>query len=264
VLALPFGINGLRVLVTASSRGIGRGVAEVLLEEGARVVINGRDPERLEKTREELSGLGEVYAVAADLTVREEVENLVNKAAELLGGLDALVYIPGPPRPGKFRDLGLEDWEYAARLLALSPVWAVRAALPWLEKGKNPSIVFSTSIAVREPIPDLALSNVLRISIHGLVKTLARELGPLGIRVNAILPGYIMTDRVKQIAEKRAKEQGKTVEQVIEEMASEVPLRRIAEPREVGYLVAFLVSPYASYITGASIPIDGGRLRSVF
>jgi len=261
---MAFGIKGLRVLVTASSRGIGRGVAEVLLEEGARVVINGRDQARLEKTLVELRQLGEVYAVRADLTRREEVEHLVNKAAELLGGLDALVYIPGPPRPGKFRDLGLEDWEYAARLLALSPVWAAYYALPWLEKSSNPSMVFSTSIAVREPLEDIALSNVMRISIHGLVKTLARELGPRGIRVNAILPGYIMTDRVRQVAEKRAAETGEPVEKVIEEMAANVPLRRIGTPREVGYLVAFLISPYASYVNGASIPIDGGLLRSVF
>jgi 3-oxoacyl-[acyl-carrier protein] reductase len=263
-VALSFGIRGLRVLVTASSRGIGRGVAEVLLEQGARVVINGRDGSRLEEALRELRRLGEVYGIQADLTMREDVERLVNGAAELLGGLDALVYIPGPPRPGRFRELGLEDWEQAARLLALSPVWAAYYAIPWLEKSKNPSMVFSTSVAVKEPLEDIALSNVMRISIHGLVKTLARELGPRGIRVNAILPGYIMTDRVRQVAEKRARETGKPVDEVIDEIAANVPLRRIGEPREVGYLVAFLISPYASYITGASIPIDGGLLRSVF
>jgi len=261
---LAFNIKGLRVLVTASSRGIGRGVAEVLLEEGARVVINGRDPERLEKTLAELRPLGEVYAVQADLTERSQVERLVDQAARLLGGLDALVYIPGPPRPGRFRDLGLDDWEHAAKLLALSPVWAAYYAIPWLEKSNNPSMVFSTSVAVKEPLEDIALSNVMRITIHGLVKTLARELGPQGIRVNAILPGYIMTDRVRQVAAKRAEETGKPVEEVIRDMARAVPLRRIGEPREVGYLVAYLLSPYAAYITGASIPIDGGLLRSVF
>ena len=139
-----------------------------------------------------------------------------------------------------------------------------RRSIDYLAESSNPSMVFSTSIAVREPIPDIALSNVLRISVHGLVKTLARELAPRGIRVNAVLPGYIMTRRVQEIAEKRAAEGGITLEEAVRRIAGGVPLGRIGEPREVGYLVAFLVSSLASYVTGASIPVDGGLLRSVF
>ncbi|ABM81442.1 SDR family oxidoreductase [Hyperthermus butylicus] len=261
---MPFNITGMKVLVTASTRGIGRGVAEVLLEEGAHVVINGRTRESVEKALEALRGKGRVYGIAADLSVREDVERLVKEAARLMGGLDAVVYIAGPPRPGKFEQLGLEDWELAARLLALSAVWIAYYSLPYLKESKNPSMVYLTSVATREPLEDLALSNTMRIAVHGLVRTLARELGKYGIRVNAVMPGYILTDRIRQIAEKRAKERGVPVEQIYQEMASTIPLGRIGEPREVGYLIAFLISPYASYINGASIPIDGGYLRSVF
>jgi 3-oxoacyl-[acyl-carrier protein] reductase len=262
---LPFNISGYRVLVTASSRGIGRGIAEVLCDEGAHVVVNGRNPLNLKRTVEELLSKGcNVKGVVADLTVREDVERLVDEAVKFLGGLDALVYVTGPPKPGRFTDLSLEDWDYARKLLIDSAIILVYRSLNYLERSRNPSIVFLTSVATREPLEDIALSNTLRIAIHGLVRTLARELGPRGIRVNAVMPGYILTDRVKQIAEKRAAERGVSVEKIYEEIASEVPLGRIGEPREVGYLVAFLISPYASYINGASIPIDGGYLRSVF
>lgn len=261
---MVFGLEGRRVLVTASTRGIGFGIAKVLLREGARVVINGRYREGVDRAVEELRGLGEVYGVAADLTRRGDVERLVEEAVRLLGGLDALVYVTGPPRPGYFTELSPEDWDYGARLLIMSAVWLTRAALPHLEKGVEPSIVYLSSVAVKEPIPNIALSNVLRIAVQGLVKTLARELGPRGIRVNAVLPGYILTDRVRQIARDRAAREGRSEEDVLRDIASEVPLGRIGEPEEVGHLVAFLISRYASYITGASIPIDGGLLRSVF
>lgn len=262
---MPFDLEGYRVLVTASSRGIGRGIAEVLCEEGAHVVVNGRTREHVENTVARLAASGcRVKGVTADLTVRSDVERLVDEAVSFLGGLDALVYVTGPPKPGRFTELSLEDWDYARRLLIDSAILLVYRALPHLERGRNPSIVFLTSVATREPIEELALSNTLRIAVHGLVRTLARELGPRGVRVNAVMPGYILTDRVKQLAKRRAEERGVNVDEVYREMASEVPLRRIGDPREVGYLVAFLISRYASYINGASIPIDGGLLRSVF
>ncbi len=258
------GLEGLRVLVTASTRGLGRGVAEVLLEEGARVVINGSRRETVEKAVAELRALGEVYGVPADLNSLENVERLVAEAERLLGGLDAGVYVPPPPPPGRVLEVPEEEWLKWSHGLALSPVWFARLLAPRLRGGPRGGLVYVTSIAVREPIPDIALSNVLRISIHGLVRTLAKELGPRGVRVNAVLPGYFLTDRVRSLAEKRARETGKPMEEVIKEMGSQVPLGRIGDPRELGWVVAFLLSPLASYVSGASVPVDGGRLNSVF
>ena len=261
-----FDIEGMRVLVTASSRGIGFGIAKVLVREGAKVVISSRNRERLYRALHELNsiGSGEAYAVQADLTRREDIERLVKETVDRLGGLDALVYVTGPPRPGRFQDLELDDWEYGVRLLIMSAVWLTYYSLPYIVESANPSITYVTSVAVREPIETIALSNTLRISVHGLVKTLARELGRKNVRVNAVLPGYIYTDRIKEIASDKASRTGKSIDEVINDMVKEVPLGRIGKPEEVGYLVAFLISRYASYINGASIPIDGGLLRSVF
>ena len=260
------GIDGLRVLVTASTRGLGRGIAEVLLEEGALVTINGSRLESVEAARSSLSERfpGRVWGVAADLRRAGEAARLVDEAASLMGGLDALVYVPPPPPAGRFAEVGEEEWRTWGEALSLAPVWAVRRSLRYLRGGRSGGIVFVTSVAVREPIPDIVLSNVFRISIHGLVRSLARELGPRGIRVNAVLPGYFLTDRVRGLAERRARETGRSVEEVLEEIASSVPLQRIGDPKELGWVVAFLLSPLSGYVHGASIPVDGGRLYSVF
>ena len=266
---MNLGMNGLRVVVTASTRGLGRGVVEVLLEEGASVVLNGSRRESVEEAVAALSrryGEGRVHGVVADLRVPEEAARLVDEAARLLGGLDAGVFVPPPPPAGRFMDVGEEEWRVWSRALTLSPVWFTRRLLRYLEPRGDGSggIVYVTSIAVREPIPDIVLSNTLRVSIHGLVRSLAHELGPRGIRVNAVLPGYFLTDRVRGLAERRARESDRSVEEVIEEMGRQVPLGRIGDPRELGYVVAFLLSRYASYVHGASLPVDGGRLRSIF
>ncbi len=257
-------LRGYRVLVTASTRGIGYGIAKVLLENGASVVINGRSMETITRALSKLKELGNVHGVKADLTRQEDVEKLVEESIKFLGGLDAVVYVTGPPKPGFFNELSLDDWDYGVKLLILSAIWLTYYTLPYLRKSRNPSITFLTSVAVKEPIPNIALSNTLRIAVQGLAKTLSRELGGIGIRVNTILPGYIMTDRVRQLIRDKARRTGKSEEEVLSDIVSEIPLKRIGEPEEVGYLVAFLISDYAKYINGASIPIDGGLLRSVF
>ncbi|MEM0014288.1 MAG: SDR family oxidoreductase [Zestosphaera sp.] len=259
-------VEGLKVLVTASTKGIGRGIAEVLLEQGAHVVINGREESAVNEVLSKLRGRfdGRIHGVVADLTVKADVERLVDEAVALMGGLDSLVYVTGPPRPGMFKDLTDDDWENGVKLLILNAVWLVNKALTHLRRSTNPSILFLTSTTVREPEPDLVLSNVLRISVHGLMKTLVRELGPESIRVNAIIPGFIETDRLRSVFKNRALREGKTYEEVYREYAQNIPLRRVGRPEEVGWLAAFLLSRYASYIHGASIPVDGGRLRSHF
>ncbi len=261
-----FGLSEYKVLVTASTRGIGRGIAEVLLSEGAKVFINGIHDETVNKAVKELrSSYGnKVGGLRADLRKEAEVKELVSKAVKFLGSIDSLVYVTGPPKAGYFQDLSVNDWVDGVNLLIMSAVNLVREALPYLKDSSKASIVFSTSVAVKEPIPNIALSNTLRIGIHGLMKTLARELGKEGIRVNAVMPGYVMTDRVRYLAMDRVRREGKVFQEVIKEMSSEIPLGRMADPKEIGYVVAFLISKYASYVNGASIPVDGGLLRSQF
>ena len=259
-------LEGYKVLVTASTRGIGRGIAEVLLSDGAKLFINGAHEESLSKALKELRSVygNQVSGLKADLRKASNIKELVRKAIKFLNGLDSLVYVTGPPKAGFFRDLSISDWADGVDLLILSAVNLVREVLPYLKKSGKASIVFSTSVAVKEPIPNIALSNTLRIGVHGLMKTLARELGPEGVRVNAVMPGYVMTDRVRYLAMDRAKREGRSFQEVIKEISSEIPLRRIADPKEIGYVTAFLISKYASYVNGASIPVDGGLLKSQF
>ncbi len=253
----------MKVLVTASTRGIGFGVASVLLRRGHEVTINGRTEGSVRASLARLKELGRVHGVAADLTSREEVKKLVNEAAELMGRIEGLVYIAPPPKPGRFEELTHEDWELATRQLLLSAVWLVQEALLYLKSSKG-SIVLLSSFAIREPVEVLALSNVVRISIAGLTRTLARELGRYGVRVNMVMPGNIETERARQVIESRARAKGVTYEEELQAEMADVPLRRIGRPEEVGEVVEFLLSERASYVTGAAIPVDGGLLRGVF
>jgi len=256
------GLEGFRVLVTASTTGIGFGVAEVLASLGARVVVNGRDASRAAEAAGKLRSRGwEAWGVAADLSRPGEASRLVAEAARILGGLDGLVYVPPPPPAGAFESLRPEDWQLAARLLVHSAVEAVGEALPHLEASGRGAIVFITSIAAWEAEPGIASSSVLRPALHGLTQTLSRSLAGRGVRVNAVVPGYILTDRLRGLAERRARERGSTVEDELRALASEVPAGRLGDPREIGWVVAFLLSPRASYVTGAAVPVDGGLHR---
>jgi len=229
---------------------------------GANVIISSSNEQNLIKAYEDLKKYGELSYFKADLSKKNEIDSLFKFVKEKFGYLDILVYVTGSPKAGKFMDLKDEDWVYASDLLLLSAVRCARTAAEIMVKGGR--IIFSASAAIKEPIPDLALSNVVRIAIAGLVRTLSRELAPKGILVNAVLPGYILTERVKQIAKNRGLKEGKTEEEVLREIAKEIPLGRIGDPEEFANVIIFLASNLSSYVTGACIPIDGGMLKSVF
>ncbi|WP_258084117.1 SDR family oxidoreductase [Thermococcus thermotolerans] len=258
-------LSGRLAFTTASSKGIGFGVARVLAKAGADVILLSRSEENLKKAMKKIRTESdvEVHYIAADLTKREDLERTVKELRDI-GEPDIFFFSTGGPKPGYFMEMTMEDWEKAVELLLYPAVYLTRALVPAMERKGFGRIIYSTSVAIREPIPNIALSNVVRISMAGLVRTLAKELGPKGITVNGIMPGIIRTDRMIQLAKDRAEREGKSVEEALQDYAKPIPLGRLGEPEEIGYLVAFLASELGNYINGAMIPIDGGRLNSVF
>lgn len=258
------GLRGARVLITAASQGIGYGAAEAFLAEGARVVVNSSNPGRLTDAVARLGRLGEAHGVVADLTRPADLDRLLADTVEHLGGLDTLVYVTGSPSPGLFMEQGYDDWNRAAALLVVSPAYLARKAAEAMAVGAaGGRMVFLTSVAIREPIPNLATSSVCRIAVAGLVKTLSRELGPKGIRVNGILPGYIRTGRLDEVFEDAARRRGVSPDEVLHGLERDIPLGRIGSPEELARAIVFLGSEMSSYISGAMLPVDGGLLRSV-
>ena len=262
---MDLGLKGKIAMVTASSKGIGYGVAKVLASEGCRVVISSRSIDSISRARDQIveeTGNREVYAFSADLTVKEDVDRLVKNASEKLGSVDILAYNTGPPKPGTFNELSEADWDYGVKMLLMNAVWLAKRLLPVMERKKWGRLVFITSSTLRQPIPNLVLSNAVRLSLAGLSKSIAIEYGAKGITSNGIMQGHILTDRQREIAEDVSRRTGKPVEDAMKQVLVEVPLGRYGTSEEVGHLVAFLASDKASYINGAMIPIDGGMIRS--
>jgi 3-oxoacyl-[acyl-carrier protein] reductase len=253
------------VLLTAASRGLGYATARVLAQEGAHVAICARTEATLMEAAERLQDEtgAEVLPVAADVTEPREVKRLVAMTVEHFGRIDALFINAGGPPPGKFLDLRPQDWEVATQLTIQSAVRLTYAVLPVMRQQESGSLLFNTSVTVRYPLDNLILSNSLRLAIVGLMKSLALELGPDGIRANAIGPGWTRTERVDQLLHDRATRNERTIEEEAAQVASDIPLGRIAEPEEYGRVAAFLLSPAASYITGTTLLVDGGLSRAV-
>ena len=235
-------------LVTAASRGLGLGVAKSLALEGADVIICSRNEAALKNAVQQI-GERSRYVVA-DVTRPNDIVDLVMNIRETEGRLDGIFVNAGGPPPGPFASLSDHDWQSAFDLTLMSAVRLTREALPLLSESDAPSILYSTSISVKEPIDNLLLSNAVRPAVIGLMRTLSREIADKGIRVNAICPGYIRTDRVKELLAKNPSREN--------EIISEIPLGRMGAPEEFGAFCAFLLSPVASYIHGAVLLIDGG------
>lgn len=264
---MDYRLDGKVALVNGASRGIGRGIAEALAAEGANLVVCSRDKTAIAATAEELASAhgSEVVPVAADVAVAGAAEQAVATAVERFGRLDILVNNGGGPPYGTFADFSDADWQHAFDLLLLNVVRMVRAALPHLRSSGSGRIVNVASSAVKEPIPGLILSNSLRAGVAGLAKTLADELAPDRITVNTVLPGLILTDRLRGSYIEPARKAGIAVDDLARaEIAKEVPLGRVGEPADMGNLVAFLCSEAAGYLTGLTLTVDGGRLRGIF
>jgi len=262
---MDLGLQGKVALVTAASRGLGKAVAMRLAQEGALVAICARGMEQLEATAAKIEAETghQALPIRADVSDPKDVDALIEATVERFGQLDILVTNAGGPPPGQFLDLTTEDWEAAAQLTLMSAVHLLYAAAPQMKEQGGGSILAITSVTVKQPLPNLMLSNSLRLGVIGLVKTLVDELAPSGIRVNAICPGWTRTDRVEQLIQDRALRQGTTPEEEAAKIAIDIPLGRMGTPEEFARAAAFLVSPAASFITGVSLLVDGGMYRGM-
>lgn len=262
---MDLGLDGRVALVAASSRGLGRAVARELGSEGADLVINARGEEKLRETRdalEEETG-ARVVAVPADLSEEAGARRVVDGALEAYGQVDVLVTNAGGPPAGPFEDHSMADWRDAVELTLESALRLVRGVLPGMKERGWGRILTITSIAVKQPVDGLILSNSIRAAVTGMARTLANEAAPYGVTVNNVMPGYTRTRRTRELARRIAEEEGISEEQARAEWEQQVPMGRLARPEEFAALVAFLASERASYITGTSVPADGGWIRSL-
>jgi 3-oxoacyl-[acyl-carrier protein] reductase len=253
---MDLGLKNKVAFVAASSQGLGKAVAMELAQEGAKVIINGRNKETLEQTKAEIEKQtdSEVLAIAGDLSIAEQRDRVIKTVLEKYNAIDILVTNTGGPPSGKFEQFTEDDWNKAYQNLLLGTVGLINGFLPGMKAKQWGRIIAITSQAVKQPVNNLILSNSIRASVAGLIKTLANEVGQFNITVNNVMPGYNETERLKKLIKSDpAFASGK----------SEIPLGRFGRPEEFAAAVTFLASERASFITGVSLAVDGGWVKSL-
>jgi 3-oxoacyl-[acyl-carrier protein] reductase len=262
---MDLGLRGKVALVAAASRGLGRAVAEELAAEGASLIMCARGKEGLAEAGEAVRAAtgAEVLTIPADVSRPEDVTRVVHAGVERFSSIDILVTNAGGPPSGNFESLDQEKWENAVRLTLFSTINLCRAVLPGMKRRKWGRIINVTSISVKQPVEGLMLSNSIRAAVTGFARTLANEVARDGITVNNILPGYTRTHRVEDLAKAAAEREGISIADSMHRWEHEIPMRRLGEPREFAAVVAFLASERASYVTGTSVQVDGGWIKSL-
>jgi 3-oxoacyl-[acyl-carrier protein] reductase len=262
---VELGLNNKVAMVAGASKGLGFAVARLLAAEGANVSIASRDESAIQSARQKIEAekKGKVFSCAADVRSPQAIERWRDETVRAFGGVDLLFVNSGGPPSGGFLSFDDTAWKDAIDLLMMSAVRMARIAIPGMKQRGGGSIVFSTSMSVKEPIENLTLSNVVRGSVSALSKTLSREFAADNIRVNNVIPGRIDTDRVRELDTVNAKRKNVSVEDQKSIMSAAIPLGRYGTADEFARAVVFLLSPVSSYITGATLQVDGGMMKSV-
>jgi len=263
---MDLGITGKVALVTAASRGLGYAAALRLSREGAGVAICSRTEEKIQLAKEEIAREteGEVFAATCDVTDKEQVSRLVGQVADEFGSIDILVTNAGGPAAGLAADFTPDDYRTAVELNLMSTIELCYQVLPQMKANKWGRIVAITSVAARQPIEHLILSNTARAGVLGFMKTLSAQVAPDGVTVNSVCPGYTKTERIVELSEMFAQSGQGTVEEFYRNIEVDVPMGRMGTPEEFANVVAFLASDCASYITGVALPIDGGWTKGLY
>jgi 3-oxoacyl-[acyl-carrier protein] reductase len=252
---MELGLKNKVAFVAASSEGLGKSVAFELAKEGTQVIICGRNTEALKTTEAEIKKLGaNVLSLTGDLSIAKDRIRMIEATLKEFGRVDILVTNSGGPPAGKFEAFNEEDWDKAVQQLLGSAVGLIKGFLPGMKERKWGRIISITSISVKQPVNNLILSNVVRTSVVGLMKTLANEVGEYNITVNNVMPGYTQTARLSKLIEGNPS---------FASVTNEIPLGRFGKPEEFAAAVAFLASERASYITGVSLPVDGGWIKGM-
>jgi len=259
------GLCGKTVLITGASQGMGRATAEAFAAEGARLAMCARNQKTLEAAQAEISSRHktEVMVEAVDVTDADKLRRFVAAAAEHFGGIDVAVANAGGPPAKNFLSLTPDDWRKAVDVNFLSVVTLAREVIPHMQRKRWGRFITITSTSVRQPIPDLLLSNSVRPAVVGLIKSLAIEFGKDGLTFNNIAPGYTATERLSELSKVRALAAGTSEEQIRERWAQEIPLRRLGEPQEIADAIIWLASDRAAYVTGQTLVVDGGNYRGL-
>jgi 3-oxoacyl-[acyl-carrier protein] reductase len=262
---MDLGLKGRGVIVAASSEGIGRAAAELFAQEGAQVAMCARTEEKLRTAAEEIRGAtgAEVYAERVDVTDGAAVQRFVENVAKQFGRIDVCIANAGGPPAKNFLSIQNDEWRRAVDMNFMSVIHLAKAVIPYMQRHRWGRIITITSVSVRQPVDELIMSNSVRPAVMGLVKSLSNDFGKDGILVNNVAPGYTATERLKELSSVRALATGTTPQAVDEKLAADTPVRRLGQPREIADAIVWLASERASFITGQTLVVDGGRYKGL-